>query len=94
VGRRPGKNFLALLTALFMGGGARGCDMKGKFDTVTIIHVVFVGAYLAIALDHVAQYDPGYSLQEIRGAAMTTAVVLAATFIAIDFFGKKLGKAK
>jgi hypothetical protein len=53
-----------------------------------------VGAYLAIALNHVAQYDLGYSLQEIRGAAMTTAVVLAATFIAIDFFGKKLGKAK
>ena len=69
------------------------CNMESKFDIVTIIHVVFVAAYVAIALDHVAQYDLGYSLQEIRGAAVMTAVVIAA-FIAIDFFGKKLGKAK
>jgi hypothetical protein len=66
--------------------------MESKFDIATIIHVVFVAAYVAIALD-VAQYDLGYSLQEIRGAAVMTAVVIAA-FIAIDFFGKKLGKAK
>ena len=66
--------------------------MKSKFDIVTLIHAVFVAAYVAIALDYVAQYDLGYSIQEIRGAAVMTAVVIAA-IITIDFFGKKLGKA-
>ena len=67
--------------------------MESKFDIVTIIHVTFVAAYVAIALDYVAHYRLGYSLQEIRGAAVMNAVVIAA-FIAIDFFGKKLGKSK
>jgi hypothetical protein len=41
----------------------------------------------------VALFDLGFSLPEIRSAAVVVAVVLAA-LIAIDFFGKNLGKAK
>jgi hypothetical protein len=41
----------------------------------------------------VARYHLGFSLQEIRGAAMVIAVVIAAP-IAIDFLVEKLGKAK
>jgi hypothetical protein len=67
--------------------------MESKFEMVTIVHLVGVAAYAAIALDYVAHCDLGFSLQEIRGAAMITAVIIAA-LIAIDFFGKKLGKAK
>jgi hypothetical protein len=67
--------------------------MESKFDIVTMVHVVCVAAYAAIALDYVAFYDLGFSLQEIRGATVITAVVIAA-LIAIDFFGKTLGKAK
>jgi hypothetical protein len=67
--------------------------MENKFGIVTIAHVIFVAAYVAIALDYVAHYELGFSLQEIRGAAVIISVVIAA-LIAIDYFGKKLGKAK
>jgi hypothetical protein len=67
--------------------------MESKFDMITIVHLVGVAAYAAIALDYVAHYDLGFSIQAIRGAAVITAVVIAA-LITIDFFGKKLGKAK
>ena len=81
------------LTALFVGGGVWVCNMESKFDMVTIVHLVGVAAYAAIALDCVAHYDLGFSIYEIRGAAIITAAVIAA-LIAVDFFGKKLGKAE
>jgi hypothetical protein len=49
--------------------------------------------YAAIAMGYVAQNGLGFSLEEIRGAAILTALVLT-TAITIEFFGKKLRKAK
>lgn len=62
--------------------------MEDKFDIVTIAYAICVAGYAAIALDYVAHYDLGFSLQEVRGAAVLIAVVIAA-LIAIDFVGKK-----
>jgi hypothetical protein len=67
--------------------------MESKFDIVTTASAVCVAAYVAIAIGYVARYDLGFSPQEIRGTAVVIAVIIAA-LIAIDFFGKKLGKAK
>lgn len=67
--------------------------MESKFDIVTTASAVGVAAYVAITIGYVARYDLGFSLQEIRGTAVVIAVIIAA-LIAIDFFGKKLGKAK
>ena len=67
--------------------------MESKFDIVTIVSAVGVAAYLAIAMGYVAHYDLGLSLQEIRSAAVVVAVAIAAA-IAIDCFGKGLGKVK
>jgi uncharacterized protein YqgC (DUF456 family) len=66
--------------------------MESKFDMVTTASAVGVAAYVAITIGCVA-HDLGFSLPEIRGTAVVVAVVTAA-LIAIDFFGKKLGKAK
>jgi hypothetical protein len=67
--------------------------MESKFDVVTTASAVGVAAYVAITMGYVAHYDLGFSPQEIRGTAVAIAVIMAA-LIAIDFFGKKLGKAK
>jgi hypothetical protein len=67
--------------------------MKSKLDAITTVSALGVAAYAAIAMGYVAQYGLGFSLEEIRGTAMLTAVVLT-TAIAIEFFGKKLRKAK
>jgi hypothetical protein len=63
--------------------------MESKLDAVIAISAIFVAAYVAAVIDYVARYGLGIPLQEIRGAAVVVAVVIAA-FIAIDFFGKKL----
>ena len=68
-------------------------NMESKFDVATMACAVCVAGYVAFIVGYVARLDLGFSLQEIRGAAMVIAVVLAA-LIVIDFFGKKLGKAK
>jgi hypothetical protein len=67
------------------------CGMKNKLDAITAVSAVGVAVYAAIAMGYVAQYGFGFSLEEIRGAAMLTAVVLT-TAIAIEFFGKKFRK--
>ncbi len=67
--------------------------MKSKLDAITTVCALGVAAYAAIAMGYVAQYGLGFSLEEIRGTAMLAAVVLT-TAIAIEFFGKKLRKAK
>jgi Kef-type K+ transport system membrane component KefB len=69
------------------------CDMERKLDVVTTVSAVCVAAYVAIAIGYVARNHLGFSLQEIREVAVVTAVVIAA-LIGIDFFGKKLRKAK
>jgi hypothetical protein len=52
-----------------------------------------VAVYTVFGIAHVARDDLGFSLEEIRGAALLTAAGIA-TLIAIDFLGKKLGNAK
>ena len=69
------------------------CDMERKFDVMATVSAVCVAAYAALAIRFVARHYLGLSLEEIRGAAVLAAVVIAA-FIGIDFFGKKLRKAK
>ena len=69
------------------------CNMESKFDIVTIVSAVCVAAYVAIAMRYVAHEGLGLSLQEIRSTAVVVATVIAA-LVAIDFFGKKLGKAE
>ena len=78
---------------LFIDWGELVCKMTSKSDLVTTISAAFVAAYAAVAIGYVARYDLGFSLQEIRDAALVIAVVIA-TVVAIDFFGKKLRKAK
>ena len=69
------------------------CNMKSDLDVVMRLSAACLAAYAAIAINYVARYDLGFSLQQIRDAALVIAVLLAA-LVAIDFFGKKLGKAK
>jgi cell division protein FtsW (lipid II flippase) len=67
--------------------------MESKFDIVTTASAVWVAAYAAIAIGYVARYDLEFSPQAIRGTAVAIAVIIAA-LITIDFFGKKLRRAK
>jgi hypothetical protein len=67
--------------------------MESRFDIVTIANAVCVAGYVAIMLAYVAHYDFGLSGAEIRGGAIIAAILMA-TVVAIDFAGKKVGKAK
>ena len=67
--------------------------MASEFDIVTVASAVCVAAYVAIAIGYVARNNLGFSPQGICGTAVAIAAIIAA-LIAIDFFGKKLGKAK
>ncbi len=67
--------------------------MQSGWDGVSAVSAVFVAAYAAIATDYVAHYDLGFSLAEIRIAAVLTAIVIAA-LTCIDFFGKRLRKSR
>ncbi len=67
--------------------------MEINFNILSIAHAVCVAAYVAIALGYVALYNFGLSGEDVRGAAMSIAVLIAA-MVAVDFFGKKLRKAK
>ena len=66
--------------------------MESRFDIVAIANAVCVAAYLAISLRYVALYGLGLSGEEVRGAAMIAAILIAA-MVAVDFLGKKLRKA-
>lgn len=59
----------------------------------TIASAVCVAACVAITLGYVALYDLGLSREAVRSGAMIAAILIAA-MIAVDFFGKKLRKAK
>ena len=80
-------------TVLFIDWRGLVCNMESRPDIVTITSAVGVAAYVAIAAGHVAHYNLGFSLQGVRSGAVVIAVVIAALLV-IDFFGKKLGKAK
>ena len=68
------------------------CKMESKFDIVTTASAVGVAAYVAITIAYLARYL-GYFPPAIRRTAVAIAVIMA-SLIAIDFFGKKLRKAK
>jgi len=67
--------------------------MQSHWDALAIVRAVCVAAYAAIAIRYVAHHALGFSLPEIRGAAMAMAVVIAA-LTGIEFFGKKLRKTR
>ncbi len=67
--------------------------MQSRWDALATVRAVCVAAYVAIAIRYVAHYDLGFSLSEIRGAAVAIAIVIAA-LTGIDFFGKKLRKTR
>jgi hypothetical protein len=58
-----------------------------KMDIATMFTAGGVAAYAAIAMSYVAP-DLGFSLQNIRKAAVTLALAIAAPIV-IDFFRKK-----
>jgi hypothetical protein len=66
-------------------------NMENRLDVLTIVIAICVAGYVALAIDYLARL--GFTLQEIRGAAVLIAVAMA-TLVGIDFFGKKLRKAK
>jgi hypothetical protein len=70
----------------------RASNMKNRIDYITVVTAVCVAGYVAIMLDYVADVDFGFSGEQIRNAAMITAIVMAMLMV-IDFLGKKLGKA-
>lgn len=65
--------------------------MKNRFDFVTLLTALCVAGYVAIMLGYVAHVDLGFSSEQIRNAAVLTAIVMA-MLMAIDFLGKRLGK--
>jgi hypothetical protein len=71
--------------------------MESRFRTLIIVtsvaNAVCLAACVAVTLGYVALYDLGSSGEWVRGGAIITAFLLAA-LLAIDFFGKKLRKAK
>ena len=69
------------------------CNMENRFDVVTVASAICVAGYVAITLGYIALYDFGLSREQLRSGAMLAAIVVAA-LVAIDFFGKKFGKAK
>jgi hypothetical protein len=68
--------------------------MEKEADRVAgILTSVLSAAFTAFSLGYIAHYDFGLSREEIRGAAMVGAGVIAA-LVAIEFFGEKLRKPK
>jgi hypothetical protein len=51
--------------------------MEGELDIVTAVCAICVAAYVAIAIGYVAHFDLGFSIQQIRGAALAIAVLVA-----------------
>jgi len=71
--------------------------MESRFELLIIVtsvaNAVCMAACVAVTLGYVALYDFGLSSEQVRGGAMLAAILMAA-LMAIDFFGKKLRKAK
>jgi hypothetical protein len=67
--------------------------MENRFDLVTITSAVGVAGYVAIMLGYVALFDLGFGREQVRGAAMIAAILIAA-LVAADRLGRGPGKAK
>jgi hypothetical protein len=68
--------------------------MEKEVDRVVTIVMFGVGATaVALWLAYIAHYILGLSRQEIRTPAVVGAAVIA-VLVAVEFFGKKLRKAK
>jgi hypothetical protein len=67
--------------------------MKQDADLFTAAIAACVAGYVALVLDYVGDAALGLSDGQMRRGALLAATILAA-LLAIDFFGKKLGKAK
>ena len=70
----------------------RAGQMNNRIDFVTIVTALCVAGYVAVMLDYVADVDFGFSSAQIRNTAVIAAIVMA-MLMAIDFLGKRLGKA-
>ena len=67
--------------------------MENRIDLWMISCALGIAAYAALALDYVALYDFGFTREAVRKVSLVVAVLIGA-MIAIEFLGKKLGKAK
>jgi uncharacterized membrane protein len=67
--------------------------MTDRQDFVMVAIAVCVAGYIALAADYVAHQSLGFSSAHIRAAATGTAIVVA-SLLAIDYFGKKLRRAR
>ncbi len=68
--------------------------MENEVDRVIGFMMSVVSAvFVPVSLAYIAHYDFDLSREEVRGAAMVGAGVIAAS-VAIEFFGKKLRKLK
>jgi hypothetical protein len=66
--------------------------METGFEYLSFM-TAFAKAVCLAACVAVALYDIGFSGEHVRGASMVAAILMAA-LVAVDFFGKKLKKAK
>jgi hypothetical protein len=66
---------------------------KAVHSVIGFLRPVISAAFVALSLASVAHDDFGLSREEIRGAALVGAGVIAA-LVAIEFFGEKLRKPK
>lgn len=67
--------------------------MTDRQDFVMVAIAVCVAGYIALAVDYVAHQSLGFSSAHIRAAATGTAIVVA-SLLAIEYFGKKLRRAR
>lgn len=67
--------------------------MTNRKDLATIVLALCAAAYLAIAMDYVADVGLGLSGEKIRGAATLSATLLG-TLLAVDYLSRKLRRAK
>jgi hypothetical protein len=66
--------------------------MEDGIDSfVTIALAICVAGYFAIMLGHIAHAKLGFSVEQIRAAAMLAALMLAMP-MALGFFRKEAGK--
>jgi hypothetical protein len=70
----------------------QACRMESGYKFLAIMPLV-ANAICVAACFAVGLYDLGFSSEQVRDGAVITATIMAA-LVAIDFFGKKLRKAK
>ena len=63
------------------------------FDFVGIIAALGTAVYAALGLDYLAVDEFGLSLRAVCNGALLVALFIG-LYIAIEFFGRKLGKAE